>query len=160
MYVVGMGRGRTAIGRMPIITPRLEDPGSASADERDEHLMLLEAARHHLDIEWTETLAAADAAEDHDVIGYPSTVAYVKHRFNMAGSRANRMVKRARAALSFRATFSAWKHGQISADQADLLLRTAAREPDAYRTPRTSCSRSSATRWRRPRRFSTTGETT
>ena len=30
---------------MPIIIPRLDDPTSAAVDERDEHLMLLEAAR-------------------------------------------------------------------------------------------------------------------
>ncbi|HEX6221836.1 MAG TPA: hypothetical protein VF115_12140 [Acidimicrobiia bacterium] len=83
-----MGRGRKLFEKPPIIIPRLDDPVSASADERDEHLMLLEAARHHLDVEWTETLAAAESAGDHDLMGYPSTVAYLTDRLRMAGGRA------------------------------------------------------------------------
>jgi hypothetical protein len=43
-----------------IVIPRLEDPESASPDERDERLMLLEAARHSLDVEFIKTLAAAE----------------------------------------------------------------------------------------------------
>ena len=90
---------------MPIIIPRLDDPESASADERDEHLMLLEAARHELDVEWAGTLAAFDRAADHDLFGYPSTVAYLKHRMRMAGGRAHRYVKTARSILRHVATF-------------------------------------------------------
>ena len=97
-----MGR-RTTATRMPIIIPRLEEPGSASAEERDEHLMLLEAARHQLDVEWAGTLAAFDDASDHHIFGYPSTVAYLKDRMRMAGGRAHRYVKTARAALEFAA---------------------------------------------------------
>ena len=123
-----MGRGEV----LPIIIPRLEDPASASADERDEHLMLLESARHALDVEWTETLAAADDARDHDLFAYPSTVAYLKHRMRMAGNRANRYVKKARTALVFNSTFAAWKHRQISSDEAELLFRSAERNPDRY----------------------------
>ena len=55
--------------------------------------MLLESARHALDVEWTETLAFADAEKDHDLFGYPSTVAYLKHRLRMSGSRAHRYMK-------------------------------------------------------------------
>lgn len=117
---------------MPIIIPRLDDPSSVSVDERDEHLMLLEAARHQLDVEWTETLAVADRAEDHDVMGYPSTVAYLKHRFGMAGGRAHRYVKNARAAWKHAATFAAWRHRQISSDEAELMFRAAERTPDKY----------------------------
>lgn len=127
-----MGKGTTSQRVIPIIIPRLGDPASASVDERDEHLMLLEAARHHLDIEWTETLAAAESAGDHDVLGYPSMVAYLKHRMRMAGGRAHRYVKNARAALEHAATFSAWRHRQISADEAELMFRAAERMPDKY----------------------------
>jgi len=91
---------------MPIIIPRLDDPASASADERDEHLLLLEAARHSLDVEWAQTLGAAEAAGDHEVMGYPSMVAYLKHRMRMAGGRAHRYVRDARAVLKFPATFA------------------------------------------------------
>ena len=94
--------------------------------------MLLEAARQVLDTEWTETLAAAEAAGDHDVMGYPSMVAYLKHRMRMAGGRAHRYVKNARAALEYAATFSAWKHRQISSDEAELMFRAAERAPDKY----------------------------
>lgn len=117
---------------MPIIIPRLDDPASASVDERDEHLMLLEAARHSLDVEWTETLAASEAAGDYDVMGYPSTVTYLKHRLRMAGGRAHRYVKSARAVLKSSATFSAWKHRQISSDQAELMWRASEQMPDKY----------------------------
>jgi Domain of unknown function (DUF222)/HNH endonuclease len=117
---------------MPIIIPRLDDPAAASVDERDQHLMLLEAARHSLDVEWTETLAAAEAVGDHDVMGYPSMVAYLKHRLGMAGGRAHRYVREARAALRLPATLSAWKHRQISTDEAELLFRTSERMPDKY----------------------------
>jgi hypothetical protein len=98
-----MGRGE----RLPIIIPRLDDPASASADERDDHLMLLEVARHELEVQFTETLAVADAKGDHDLFGYPTSVAYLKDRLGMAGGRAHRYVKRARAALRHRATFAA-----------------------------------------------------
>jgi hypothetical protein len=117
---------------MPIIIPRLEDPAAASVDARDEHLMLLEAARQSLDVEWTGTLAAAEAAGDHDVMGYPSMVAYLKHRMRMAGGRAHRYVRTARMAAKFRATFSAWRHRQISGDEVDLMFRPAERTPDRY----------------------------
>ena len=112
--------------------PRLEDPADVSVDERDEHLMLLEAARQHLDVEWTQTLAAAEAAGDHDSMGYPSMVAYLKHRMRMAGGRAHRYVRNARMALKFGATFSAWQHRQISGDEAELMFSAAERTPDKY----------------------------
>lgn len=127
-----MGRGRKVFEKPPIVISRLDDPASASADERDEHLMLLEAARHHLDVEWTETLAAAESARDHDVMGYPSTVAYLKDRLRMAGGRANRYVKNARSAFKHVSTFSAWKFRQISGDEAELMFRAAEKTPDAY----------------------------
>ena len=127
-----MGRGRKVFEKPPIIIPRLDDPVSVSVDERDEHLMLLEAARHHLDVEWTETLAAAESAGDHDVMGYPSSVAYLKDRLRMAGGRAHRYVKNARSALKHAATFSAWKLRQISGDEAELMFRAAERTPDKY----------------------------
>ena len=93
--------------------------------------MLLEAARQHLDVEWIQTLGAAEAAGDHDVIGYPSMVAYLKHRMGMAGGRAHRYVRNARM-LQHAATFSAWKHRQISGDEAELLFSAAERTPDKY----------------------------
>ena len=103
-----------------------------SADERDEHLMLLEAARHSLEVEWTETLAAAEAAGDHEVMGYPSMVAYLKHRLGMAGGRAHRYVRQARACLKFPSTLSSWKHRQVTSDEAELLFRASERTPDKY----------------------------
>ena len=127
-----MGSGETSIAAQPILIPRLVDKAAASVDERDEHLMLLEAARHALDVEWTETLSASDAAGDHDVMGYPSTVAYLKHRLRLAGARAHRYVRNARAANSFQATFAAWKHRQVTSDEAELLFRTSERVPDTF----------------------------
>ncbi|MFP3913842.1 MAG: DUF222 domain-containing protein [Actinomycetota bacterium] len=117
---------------VPLIIPRLADPAGASVEERDEHLALLEAARQALEVEWTETLAAAVDAGDSDFMGYPTTVAYLKHRMGMAAGRANRYVKNARMASRHAATFSSWKHRLITGDEADLLFRTAERYPDEY----------------------------
>ncbi|MEA2002316.1 MAG: DUF222 domain-containing protein, partial [Actinomycetota bacterium] len=123
-----MGKGEIN----PIVIPRLGDHLVASADERDEQLMLLEAARNLLDVEWTETLAASEANEDHHIWGYPSTVAYLKDRCGMSGSRAHRYTKLARAANRFKATLSSWKHRLINSDQAELLFRASERLPDKY----------------------------
>ena len=105
MYVAGMGLGQITNNRS-IVIPRLEDPSSASPDERDEHLMLLEAARHSLEVEFIRTLAVADSAGDHHLSGHPSTVAYLRDR-------------------------------QISSDEAALLFRAAASEPDRYQKAET-----------------------
>ncbi|HJU51776.1 MAG TPA: DUF222 domain-containing protein [Acidimicrobiia bacterium] len=126
-----MGLGQLTKDRS-IVIPRLEDPESASADERDEHLMLLEAARHELDLEFIETLAAAEAAGDHHLSGHPSTVAYLRDRLGIAPHRAHYYLKTAQAARRHPATFSAWKHRQLSADEAALLFRVAASDPDRY----------------------------
>ncbi len=94
--------------------------------------MLLEAARHSLDVEWAQTLGAAEAAGDHEVMGYPSMVAYLKHRMRMAGGRAHRYVRDARAVLKFPATLAAWKQRQISTDEAELMFQASERLPDKY----------------------------
>ena len=38
-------------GEMPIIIPLLPDKEASSVDELDDHILLLEAARHRLDVE-------------------------------------------------------------------------------------------------------------
>ena len=117
---------------MPIIIPLLDDKDVVSIDELDDHLLLLEAARHRLDVEWCESLGVFEERDGHQVHGYPSLVAYLKHRARMAGSRANRYVSLARAARRFKATLTSWKHRQISGDQAELLFRAARKVPDKY----------------------------
>ncbi|HJU80713.1 MAG TPA: hypothetical protein VJ796_03090 [Acidimicrobiia bacterium] len=131
-----MGLGQITNNRS-IVIPRLEDPSSASPDERDEHLMLLEAARHSLEVEFIRTLAVADSAGDHHLSGHPSTVAYLRDRLRIAASRAHHYLKLARETLSHPATFSAWAHRQISSDEAALLFRAAASEPDRYQKAET-----------------------
>lgn len=123
-----MGKGDVG----PIEIPRLGDHVAASPDERGEHLMLLEAARNVLEPEWIETLAVSDASEDHAVWGYTSTVAYIKDRCGISGSRANRYVKLAKAAQTFKGTLSSWKHRFINSDQAEMLFRASDRLPDKY----------------------------
>jgi hypothetical protein len=117
---------------MPIIIPRLADPGDASVDERHDHLMLLEAARQALDVEWTATLATAVASGDHEVLGYPNMVACLTATMRIAASRAHRYVKNAMATLRNPATFSAWVHRQITSDQVEMLFRVAEKMPDRY----------------------------
>lgn len=94
--------------------------------------MLLEAARQALEVEWFETLIASTGADDHLLLGYPSMVAYLKDRLAMAGSRAHRYVKKAMTAARFAPTLAAWKHRQISGDEAEAMLRVAERRPDKY----------------------------
>ena len=118
--------------KLPIIIPLLEGKDVASVDELDDHILLLEAARHRLDVEWCESLGVFEEHDGHRVHGYPSLVAYLKHRARMAGSRANRYVLLARAARRFKATLASWKHRQISSDQAELLFQASQRMPDKY----------------------------
>jgi hypothetical protein len=65
-------------------------------------------------------------------MGFPSMVAYLKHRLSMAGGRAHRYVKRARAAARCAATFAAWEHRHISGDEAEALFGVSERMPAEY----------------------------
>ncbi len=123
-----MGKG----DRSPIIIPRLELPWEATAEERDGQILLLEAAQTELDIQRTEVLGASDEKDDHKLFGYPSTIAYLKHRAGMSGSRAKRYTLLARAACIFKATFESWRQRQVSSDEAALLFQSAERTPDKY----------------------------
>ena len=96
--------------KLPIIIPLLEDK----------------------DVEWSESLGVFDERLGHQVLGYPSLVAYLKDRARMAASRAHRYVSTARLGRRFKATMASWKHNQISSDQAELLFRAAQRVPDRY----------------------------
>lgn len=115
---------------MPIIIPLLSDKERASVDELDDHILLLEAARHRLGVEWCESLGVFEHRKGHQVFGYPSLIAYLKDRARMAGGRAKRYVMLARAARRFRSTLGAWKQHLLSSDQAELLFRAAERVPD------------------------------
>jgi hypothetical protein len=65
-------------------------------------------------------------------MGYPSMVAYLKHRMRMAGGRAHRYVRIARAATKHAATLSAWRHRQITGDEAELMFKASERLPGKY----------------------------
>ena len=103
-----------------------------SVDERRELILLLEAARTRLEQYFADTLGVFDESKDYDVLGFPSTVAFLKHQCRMSGARAKRSTLLARAARKFQATFSSWKHNQISSDEAHLLFQMAERMPDKY----------------------------
>ncbi len=83
-YVLGMGKGE----QPRIVVPLLVDKEGAPIDELDDHILLLEFVKHRLDVEWTESLAAFEDRDGHEVHGYPSIVAYLKHRARMVASRA------------------------------------------------------------------------
>lgn len=110
----------------------LNDKDSVEIDELAKHIMLMEAVRSHLDVEWTESLAAFDVRHGHEVFGFTSTIAFLKERCGLGGSRAKTSVAVARTARTFQATLASWKHRQISSDEAVLLFRTAERMPDKY----------------------------
>ncbi|MPZ52875.1 MAG: DUF222 domain-containing protein [Acidimicrobiia bacterium] len=115
-----------------IFIPMIGDPERVSVDELDEHLMLLEAARDRLEVEWTESLGAFERRDGAEIFDYPSTVAYLKDRLGMAAGRANRYLHNARTAFRFRATFESWRHRLIGSDQIAVLFRTAEKRPDEY----------------------------
>jgi 5-methylcytosine-specific restriction protein A len=117
---------------MPVIIPLVGDKEAASVDELDDQLLLLEAARRRLDIEWTETLGEFERHNGHDVFGYPDVVAYLRHRGGVAGTRARRCVAVARAALRFRAVMGSWRTGRLTTDQAELLWRASQRAPEVF----------------------------
>jgi len=50
----------------------------------------------------------------------------------MAGGRAHRYLRIARAATKHAATFSAWRHRQITGDEAELMFKASERLPDKY----------------------------
>lgn len=110
----------------------LDDKEGASVEELDDHILLLEAARHRLDVEWTESLGVFEERRGHDLFGHPSVIAYLRDRARIAGGRANRYVSMARAARRFAATFASWRHRHLTTDQAELLFRVSRRLPDAY----------------------------
>ena len=118
--------------RLPIIIPLLDDKELASIDELDDHMLLLEAARRRLDVEWTESVGVFEDRKGHEVYRYPNMVAYLKDRACIAASRASRYVAAARSALRFKATFASWRTGQITTDQAQLLFQAARQLPDKY----------------------------
>lgn len=119
-------------GEKTIVIRILDDKDGASVDELDDHILCLEAARSHLEVEWAEALGVLDARRLHEVFGYPSAISYLKDRCRMAGGRARRYVSMARLARRFHSTFLSWKHRQISTDQAEQLFRVAERMPDRY----------------------------
>ena len=121
-----MGEGRT------IALEILDGKDSVEIDELAEHIMLMQAVRSYLDVEWTESVAAFDARNGHKVFGFTSTVSFLKQRCGLGGARAKSSVAIARAAHRFQATLASWKHRQISSDEAVLLFRTAERMPDKY----------------------------
>ncbi len=128
-----MGREKAAVvvGRI-IEIPTLEDPEAVTADERHEHILLLEAARNRIDQQLAETIGVADELSDHDAFGYPSTVSYLKAAMRFSPPRAHRTTVLARNARKFKATFLSWKHNQISKEQAEELFRAAREMPDQY----------------------------
>ena len=62
-----MGREKAgAVVERTIEIPTLEDPEAVTADERHEHILLLEAARNRIDQQLAETIGVADELSDHD----------------------------------------------------------------------------------------------
>ena len=72
---MGKGENRT------IVLEIVDDKESIDLDELNEHIMLMEAVRSHLDVEWTESVGAVDARHGHEVFGFTSTLAYLKYHF-------------------------------------------------------------------------------
>lgn len=89
-----MGKGE----RRKIVFEVVDDKESIDLDELNEHIMLMEAVRSHLDVEWAESVGVFEARDGHELFGFASMVAYLKDQCRMSGARAKTSVVVARAA--------------------------------------------------------------
>lgn len=104
----------------------------ASVDDMASWLVAIEDDVSVLEQNRAVVLAEFDSRDGHHVYGHPSTVAFLKTVCRMAGGRARRLVKHARAARNHVATFAAWRFGHISSDQAQQLFDISEELPDRY----------------------------
>ncbi len=109
-----------------------EDLDELPVESVGESLVRLEGYVQQLEAERCRRIANFDDREGHNVVGYPSAIAFLKDKCRMTGARAKQLVSVARAARRFRSTFLSWKHREISTEQAQLLFRASEQLPDRY----------------------------
>ncbi|MEE8374807.1 MAG: DUF222 domain-containing protein [Acidimicrobiia bacterium] len=125
-----MGKG-DALG-LAIQALETEDLEVLPIEDVGEDLVWFEELSRRFEAERSRRIGVFDSHQGHDVVGYPSAVAFLKDRCRMTGGRAKHLVSVARAARRFKATFLSWKHGQISTDQTHQLFRVSEQLPDKY----------------------------
>ncbi len=109
-----------------------EDLDEQPVESVGDSLIQLEGYVQQLEVERSRRIANFDDREGHNVLGYPTAIAFLKDKCRMTGGRAKHLVSVARTARRFKSTFLSWKHGQISIDQAHQLFRAAEQMPDKY----------------------------
>ncbi|MEE9177425.1 MAG: DUF222 domain-containing protein [Acidimicrobiia bacterium] len=109
-----------------------EDLDELPVESVGESLVRLEGYVQQLEAERCRRIANFDDREGHNVVGYPSAIAFLKDKCRMTGARAKQLVSVALAARRFRSTFLSWKHREISTEQAQLLFRASEQLPDRY----------------------------
>ncbi len=97
-----------------------------------EEFVALRAAIDRLEAEASRRLALLDERRGYAADGYPSATAFVKHRCRTTGGRAKRMVAEARALDQMAITRKLFASGDLSFDQARVLIRAHEAEPDAF----------------------------
>ncbi|MFV1963370.1 MAG: DUF222 domain-containing protein, partial [Acidimicrobiia bacterium] len=130
LYISAMGK-EDALG-LAIWSLETEDLEALPPEDVGQDLIWFEELSRRFEAERSRRIGVFDSHEGHDVLGYPSAVAFLKDRCRMTGGRAKHLVSVARAARRFKATFLSWKHGQISTDQAQHLFRASEQMPDKY----------------------------
>jgi hypothetical protein len=109
-----------------------DDLESISVDDLGAFLVGIESEVSRLERQRSLVLAEFDIRSGHEAFGFPNAVAFIKSVCVMSAGRARRLVKTARAAREYSATFSAWRFGQISTDQAHQLFALSEELPDKY----------------------------
>lgn len=127
-----MERGDLKAFDLSLARLEAEDLETTPVEELGNELVRFEDVSRRLEAERSRRLGEFDSRSGHDVLGYPSPIAFLKDRCRISGGRARRMLGMARTSRRFKATFLSWKHDQISTDQAQELFRASEQMPDKY----------------------------
>lgn len=98
-----MGKG-DALG-LAIQALEIEDLEVLPIEDVGEDLVRFEELSRRFEAERSRRIGVFDSRRGHEVLGYPSAIAFLKDRCRMSGGRAKHLVSVARAARRFKATF-------------------------------------------------------
>lgn len=130
--LVSMRREEIPARPLPHRRLQKEDVEGASVDALASWLTTLEEEASLIEQNRAVVLAEFDERRGHDVYGHPSTISFLEDVCRMAGGRARRLAKAARAAARHTTTAAAWRFGQLSTDQAQQLFNLSDELADRY----------------------------
>jgi hypothetical protein len=130
--LVYMRRGELLTPLVPNRWLEADDLEGTSVDDLGAFLVGIESEVSRLEQQRSLVLAEFDVRDGHEAFGFPNSVDFLKSACAMSSGRARRLVKNARAARKHTATFSAWRFGHLSTDQAEQLFDISHQLPDKY----------------------------